>query len=153
MKENQGLEAWSRLLGAHALALRAMDSRLRSRNLPPLGWYDVLLELERAGGRLRIGELAEKVVIEPYNMTRLIDRLETEGMIVRERSEADRREVFVVLTERGAEMKRRIWPDYRRAILDLFAAPLSEREAAALRRSLTKVIIHLRKEHEAPDPA
>ena len=143
MKEDQGLRAWSRLLGAHALAVRAVEDRLKSAGLPPLGWYDVLLELDRAGGRLRIGELAQSVVIEPYNMTRLLDRLEAEKLLTRERVVGDRRGAFAVLTEQGAELRRRMWPHYRRAILNVFAAPLSEREADAMAKSLTKVIVHL----------
>jgi len=152
-KEDQTLRAWSRLLGAHALVLRAIERRLRSRELPPLTWYDVLLELERAGGRLRVGDLAERVVIERYNMTRLLDRLEAQGLLVREKSERDRRAISVVLTQRGAQLRRRIWPHYRRAILEFFAAPLSEREAEALTRSLTKVIIHSRRESGLRDPS
>jgi DNA-binding MarR family transcriptional regulator len=137
------LKAWSDFLGAHALALRRIAERLKAAEAPPLEWYDALLELDRAGGRLKIGELAERVVIAPYNMTRLLDRLEAEGLLRRERSSTDRRSADAVLTEKGAALRRSIWPAYERAILEVFA-PLSEHDAEAMTRILSRVIAHLR---------
>jgi len=139
-----GSRAWSHFLGAHALALRAVERRLKEAGQPPFAWYDVLLELDRAGGRLRIGELGERVVIEPYNMTRLLDRLEAEKLLKREKTEGDRRGAEAVLTAKGAELRRRIWPHYRTAIEDVFASALSEKEADAMVRMLKKVIERLR---------
>jgi hypothetical protein len=80
------IRAWSHLLGAHALGVRAIEQRLTAAGQPPLSWYDVLLELARAGGRLRVGELGERLVVEPHNVTRLLDRLEAEGLLRRQRA-------------------------------------------------------------------
>jgi DNA-binding MarR family transcriptional regulator len=144
----QGARAWSHFLGAHALTLRAIEGRLAVVGQPPVGWYDVLLELDRAGGRLRIGELGERLVIEPYNMTRLLDRLQTEKLLRREKAQGDRRGAFACLTDKGAELRRRMWPHYRRAIREVFADALSESESEAMVRSLKKVIAHLRAKTE-----
>jgi DNA-binding MarR family transcriptional regulator len=140
MASDASLKAWSTLLGAHALTLRGVEAHLKKAGLPPLAWYDVLWELERADGELRVGELAERLVIEPYNATRLLDRLAAEGLLRRERAKEDRRGARAVITEKGRALRRRIWPHYQRAVLDLFAAPLSETEAKGLVRALTKVI-------------
>lgn len=137
------LRAWSDLLGAHALAVRQIERRLKAAGTPPLEWYDVLLELDRAGGRLKIGELADRVVIAPYNMTRLLDRLEKQGLLRRERSDSDRRSAFAVLTEKGAALRRTMWPVYERAIREALA-PMSEREAEAMSKTLAGVISGLR---------
>ena len=137
------LKAWSSFLATHALALRRIEARLKAAGTLPLEWYDVLLELDRAGGRLKIGELAERVVIAPYNMTRLLDRLEAEGLLRRERSATDRRSAYAVLTDKGGDLRRAMWPAYERAILEVFA-PLSERDAEAMTRILSRVIAHLR---------
>jgi DNA-binding MarR family transcriptional regulator len=143
-EDDPGLRAWSHFLGAHALALRAVDARLKGAGQPSLAWYDALLELDRAGGRLRIGELGERLVIEPYNMTRLVDRLEKEKLLRRERAEGDGRGAVVVLTDKGAELRRKMWPHYRKAIEDVFAGAIGDKDADAMVRALKKVIVRLR---------
>ncbi len=146
MSDNEPtIRAWAAFLGAHAHALRAVEEKLKAAGQPPLAWYDVLLELDRAGGRLRIGELAKRIVVEPYNMTRLLDRLEAEKLLRRERVAGDRRGAMAVLAAEGAALRRSAWPHYRRAILDVFGV-LSEREADVMARSLRKVTGHLRGE-------
>jgi DNA-binding MarR family transcriptional regulator len=111
----------------------------------PLAWYDVLLELERAGDSLRIGELGERLVVEPHNVTRLVDRLETEGLLKRRRASEDGRGVFAVLTDKCAALRKGMWPHYRGAILKVFAAALSTREAEALSAAVKSIITHLRR--------
>ncbi len=143
-ERDPAIRAWSHFLGAHALALRAIEARLAAGGQPPFAWYDVLWELQRAGGRLRVGELGERLVVEPHNVTRLIDRLEAEGLLKRQRVAEDRRGVFAVLTEKGAALRKQMWTHYRGAILDVFGAALSAREADALTGTLKKIIGHLR---------
>jgi DNA-binding MarR family transcriptional regulator len=145
------LRAWSHLLGGHGLALKAIEARLKEAGQPPFGWYDVLLELDRAGGRLRIGELAERVIVEPYTMTRLLDRLEDAGLLRREKAPGDRRGAYAVLTAEGEAARRRMWPHYQRAILELFGAALSERDAEDLVRIFKKVIERLRAGEAPPE--
>jgi DNA-binding MarR family transcriptional regulator len=145
-ERDPAIRAWSHFLGAHALARRAIDERLTAAGQPPLAWYDVLLELERAGRRLRIGELGEHLVVEPHNVTRLIDRLEAEGLLKRQRSAEDRRGVSAVLTGKGVALRKQMWVHYRIAILEVFGAAVSPCDAEMLTASLKKIIAHLRKE-------
>ena len=139
------IRAWSRFIGAHALAFREIEQQLAAAGQPPLAWYDVLLELERAGGSLRIGELGERLVVEPHNVTRLVDRLETEGLLKRRRASEDGRGVFAALTDKGAALRKRMWPHYRGAILNVFGAALSTRDTEALSAAVKNIIAHLRK--------
>ncbi len=143
------VRAWSHLLGAHALALRAIEQRLAAAGQPPLAWYDVLLELERAGGELRVGELGERLVIEPHNVTRLLDRLEAKGLLKRRRAAEDQRGVCAVLTRRGAALRKDMWTHYRDAIHDILGAALSPNDAEALTALLKGIIARLRQ----PAPA
>jgi DNA-binding MarR family transcriptional regulator len=140
------VRAWSHLLGAQALALRAIEKRLAAAGQPPLAWYDVLLELERAGGELRVGELGERLVIEPHNVTRLVDRLEAKGLLKRRRAAEDQRGVTVVLTRKGAALREAMWPAYRAAIRETFGAELSPRAAETLTALLKGIVGHLRDE-------
>ena len=143
-KNEAGQRAWSLFLSAHARALRAVETRLKAAAQPPLAWYDVLWELERAGGRLRIGELGERLVIEPYNMTRLVDRLQKEKLIKREQAEGDGRGALVAATVKGMEVRRKMWPHYRKAIEESFADSLGDKDAEAVARAMKRVIAKLR---------
>jgi DNA-binding MarR family transcriptional regulator len=137
------VRAWSHLLGAQALALRAIETRLAAAGQPPLAWYDVLLELERAGGELRVGELGERLVIEPHNVTRLVDRLEAKGLLKRRRAAQDQRGVCAVLTRKGAALRAEMWTHYRAAVRETLDA-LSPADAEALTAPLKKIIRSLR---------
>ena len=66
--------AWSRLMRAHRAALAAAEQALRAGGLPPLEWYDVLWELERAGP-LRPRDLQGRLLLAQYNLSRLLDRM------------------------------------------------------------------------------
>ena len=138
------VRAWSHLLGAQALALRAIEKRLAAAGQPPLAWYDVLLELERAGGELRVGELGARLVIEPHNVTRLVDRLEAQGLLKRRRAADDARGVWAVLTGKGAALRKDMWVHYRDAVRQAFGAALSPRDAETLTAILKGIIRHLR---------
>jgi DNA-binding MarR family transcriptional regulator len=151
-KGDPAIRAWSHFLGANALALRAIEERLKAANQPPFAWYDVLLELDRAGGRLRIGELGLRLVVEPYNVTRLLDRLESEGLLKREQASGDGRGAFAVLSEKGAAQRKKMWTHYRRAILEVFGEALSNRDAEMMTATLKKVIAHLRHTVEIESP-
>jgi DNA-binding MarR family transcriptional regulator len=135
---------WALFLTAHAVVVEAIEVRLARAGLPGLAWYDVLWALERAGDRrLRMRELAELTVISRSNLTRLVDRLESAGLVVRERAQEDRRGAFAVISAQGRALRRKMWPVYAAAIKDLFEDRLTEREAAvmgdALRRTLGAV--------------
>src|SRR6185437_15320482 len=99
------------------------EHALAERGLPPLAWYDVLWALEQApAGRLRMFELAERLVVARYNLTRIADRLVTAGLIERETCASDRRGAYCVLTRAGRQIRARMWPTYRDVIERLFGA-------------------------------
>ena len=76
----QIVQAWARLLKAERLALARVETALKQAGLPPLAWYDVLLELERAGeAGLRPFELERALLLAQYNLSRLLDRIERGG--------------------------------------------------------------------------
>jgi DNA-binding MarR family transcriptional regulator len=137
--------AWPALLTARALVVDAVESRLAEARLPELAWYDVLWALEQAPRRrLRMHELAARTVITRSNLTRLADRLEAAGLVVRERDGEDRRGAFAVLTAAGRQMRGRMWKVYGRAIEELFDRHLSPEEAATLRACLMRVVAAMR---------
>jgi DNA-binding MarR family transcriptional regulator len=132
---------WAVFLTAHAVLIEEIEARLAAADLPPLGWYDVLWALERAGARrLRMRELADMTVISRSNLTRLVDRLESAALVERERAEEDRRGAFAVITTQGRVMRKKMWPVYSAAIKELFEDHISEREAAQMGDTLRRML-------------
>jgi len=137
--------AWAVFLTAHAVLVEGVEARLAQADLPSLGWYDVLWALERCGGgRRRMHELAELVVLSRSNLTRLVDRLEKAKLVRRVRSEDDRRGAYAEITAEGRKLRRRMWPVYAAAIEELFGAHLTKAETEAVGRALEKVLSAVR---------
>lgn len=137
--------AWALFLTAHAVLIDRVEAGLREAGLPELAWYDVLWALESAGGgRLRMHELAERIVLTRSNLSRLVDRLERAGLVRREDCADDRRGHYSVLTEDGRKMRRAMWPVYRRQIDVLFARHIDEAEARVIAECLTRVLTRAR---------
>jgi DNA-binding MarR family transcriptional regulator len=134
------LAAWRALLNAHAAAVGAIERNLAADGNIPLIWYDVLVALAEAPDeRLRLHELADRVVLSRSGLTRLVDRLEQAGLLCRAACPSDRRGAFAVLTDEGRSALRRTWPAYARGIEAHFARHLSRDEAAALAAALDRV--------------
>ena len=132
---------WARLLAAHALLLGAMQQRLKDAGLPALEWYDLLWALEQAPEhRLRMGELASSLLLTRFNATRLVDRLEQEGLVSRQKSKTDRRGAEAVLTAKGASLRRKMWPVYRKAIDEIFNRHLTAGQHEALQKMLERLL-------------
>src|SRR5262245_60872138 len=109
------VKAWTRLIRAHDRVLGAIEQDLKAGGCPPLAWYDVLLELSRAAdGRLRPFEIEKETLLAQYNLSRLLDRLEKEGLVAREPCEDDARGQWVVVTEKGRTTQASTWKVYAR---------------------------------------
>ncbi len=131
------LSAWRIFIKTHAMIIEKIEQDLAEQKRVPLTTYDVLLALYEAPDRkLRLGDLNKKVVLSKSGLTRLVDRLEREGLIRREKSEEDRRGAYAALTEAGETELRRAWPVYARGIKQYFAAQLSEGDLQSLHTAL-----------------
>jgi DNA-binding MarR family transcriptional regulator len=134
------IAAWVGLMRAQAQVLNAIEWDLKDAGFPPLAWYDVLLELKRCeAGAARPVELQERLLIAQHNLSRLIDRMEEEGVLERRPFVGDRRGQLVVITEKGRRLQRAIWPTYRAAIQNHFGSKLTEIEASRLAELLDKL--------------
>lgn len=132
--------AWRALITSNALVLEKIERALAEAELPPLGWYDVLLELFGApDGRLRMHELARAVVLSRSGLTRLVDRLEGAGLLRREPDPADRRGSYAAITEDGRATLRRMWPVYAAGIARHLGAHLTDEEARVISGALGRV--------------
>jgi DNA-binding MarR family transcriptional regulator len=138
------LEAWRRYYVSFWRIFAAIEADLQAAGLPSLSWYDALYELYLAPDRhLRMSELARSALLSRSGLTRLVDKLEKEKLIERKSCPKDGRVQHAVLTEKGVETLRRIWPVYRAGIAKYFAAHLTDAEAREFARLLGKVVAGL----------
>ena len=132
--------AWVRLVRSSRHVLGAVEADLRKAGFPPLGWYDVLLELRRASSPLRPIEIEDRLLVAQHNISRLIDRLEAAGYAERQPCEEDGRGQVISLTSAGRDLLRKMWPSYRAAIQRHVAAKLTEEQAVKLARLLGQLL-------------
>jgi DNA-binding MarR family transcriptional regulator len=133
------VRAWARLIRAQQAVLSAVEAELKAAGFPPLGWYDVLLELTRKDGAIRPFALEQELLLAQYNLSRLLDRLEKAGYIERRPCPDDGRGQEVAITAAGRALVKRMWPTYRAAIARHVGSKLSEDEAARLAALLGKL--------------
>src|SRR5918992_628961 len=96
------LRAWRGLLRAHALLVKRLDAELEAAHSLPLTSYEVLLHLADADGcKMRMCDVAESVLLSRSGLTRLIDRLERDGLVERVSCTDDARGAFARLTDAG----------------------------------------------------
>ena len=133
------MEAWRAFLEAHARIVAQLEQELSDERSLLLSWYDVLFQLSEAGGRLRMQELATRLVIPRSSLTRQVDRMEAAGLVAREPSEEDGRGTVAVLTPEGRSTLRRAAPVHLRGIEEHFARKLDGRDVAALKRAMAKL--------------
>ena len=125
--------AWILLIRLQQILLDQVETALKKAGLPPLSWYDVLLELSRnPNSGLRQFEIGERVLLNKHNLSRLIDRLENDGLVSRQACEQDGRGNIVKITKKGVGLKQEMWPIYATAIQSLVGEPLTARQQKAL---------------------
>jgi DNA-binding MarR family transcriptional regulator len=131
------LHVWVRLIRAHDKVLRKVEAAVKAKGLPPIAWYDVLLELSREGGRkLRPVELEKELLVAQYNLSRLLDRMESAGLIERIACPGDGRGQMIQLTPEGRAMQKRVWPAYRYAVEENLAPNFPEKDLEQLAKLL-----------------
>src|SRR2546427_396076 len=137
----RGLEPWGSLLRAPARLMRRLAPELERGTGLALADFDVLAQLAKAHGELRITELAERALISRSGMSRRVARLVDEGLVRRDRARSDARGVVVALTPAGMARLGETAPVHARGISKLFVCQLDDHELALLERALNKVIV------------
>lgn len=135
------VRAWSQLMRAHQAAVTHVQGAMKAANLPSLGTYDVLLELERAGEcGMRPVSLERELAMPQYGLSRLLARLEEMGLVERRSCPQDGRGQMVVITEAGREMRHRMWSVYAPALHEAIGQRLSSAESEGLAELLGRLL-------------
>lgn len=131
---------WTGLVRAATRIQAEVEAALRAESLPPLGWYDALWEIEKAGPEgVRPFALQDRLLLPQYGLSRLIDRMAASGYVEKRACGEDRRGLVLRLTPAGAAIRARMWPVYRRALHAAIGARLKDGEAAALAPRLARL--------------
>jgi DNA-binding MarR family transcriptional regulator len=132
--------AWVRFLRAHAALTRELSSRLEALHELTLSDFDVLVQLYYADGRrMRRIDLARSVLLTASGITRLLDGLESSGLVAKERCESDARVTYAVLTEAGVRKIEEARDSHLADIEELFGARFSQEERDQLAELLARL--------------
>jgi DNA-binding MarR family transcriptional regulator len=131
--------AWLALLRTHARLWDQVEARMRRDSGLTVPRYDVLMQLNVAGGRLGLTELAAAVVLTPSGLSKLLDRMEASGQIRREPDPRDARSTFARITARGRSVVEKARNSHHALLQDAFGDALDDRDLTDLARIMARI--------------
>lgn len=116
------------------------EAELKDAGLPPLSWYDALLEIDNADpDGIRPFILRQRLLLPQYGTSRLLDRLARAGLIERRICDEDGRGQVIYITQEGRKTRANMWPIYARMLTRQVEEKLTKQEAAQLAGLLDKI--------------
>ena len=140
--DHQALRLWLRLLSCTVRIENEVRLRLRQEFKTTLPRFDLMAQLERSTGGLRMSELSRRLMVSGGNVTGITDQLEREGLVVRTADPHDRRAFTVTLTEKGLKRFREMAARHEQWIIALLRG-LSREEQGVMIRELWKLKSHI----------
>ena len=147
--DHTAIRLWLRMLATNRLVETRTRRLLQERYATTLPRFDLMAQLERAPGGLKMGELSRRMMVTGGNVTGITDGLSKEGLVARTADPRDRRATLVRLTAAGRRAFAAMAEEHERWIVGCFAA-LSGREMATMAASLAKLKAHVRSLEEQP---
>lgn len=139
-RDDPRVATWRALSRAHTTLAGALGDRLEGEHDLPLLSYEVLARLDETDGeRLRMQELADVLPLSKSGLTRLVDRMESAGLIRREDCSEDRRGTFACLTDEGRDTLSDAGDGHRAVLDERLAGELTDEELTTLRELLDRV--------------
>src|SRR3954466_9168155 len=135
------LDAWRGFLRTHATLVHELDEELTARHGLPLSSYDVLVQLDEApDGMLRMSGLADAVLLSRSGLSRLVTRLEKQGLLEREGGGRDAPGAFAAITDEGRARLAEARTTHRAGVRKRFLDKLGEREQRQLSRAWSRLL-------------
>ena len=130
------IAAWKGMLRAHRDLVVSLDTQLEREHSLPLSSYEVLMVLaDSPGGRARMGELADQLLLSRSGLTRLVDRLVRQGWVERKPCEDDARGLYAAITRSGRTKLKKARPAHLDGVREGFLSKLSDSDLEALSRT------------------
>src|SRR3712207_2537559 len=138
----EGYATWLDVFQAQTLVVRALEKMMKQEFGLPLADYEVLARLAEVpeGERVRMQELARKVLLSKSGLSQLFTKLERRGLVERRGDPENLRVTYATMTAEGREALERARPAFRGEIEERFAGHLDEEEIRMIRRAMRKVI-------------
>ena len=138
----EGYAAWLDVFQANTLVVRVLEKRIKQELGLPLAGYEVLVRLAEVpeGERLRMQELARRVLLSKSGLSQLFTRLQRRGLVERCGDPENLRVTYATLTEKGREALERARPAFREETEERFVGHLGDEEIRVVRRAMRKVI-------------
>ncbi len=134
------IAVWTSLVSANKILLDDIEDALKSEGLPTLHWYDLLLEIEKAGeDGIRPFELRKRLLLPQYGVSRLLERMAKADLINRQNVEDDGRGHIITLTQKGQETRKAMWPVYAGVLSQSIEQRFTEAEVTEFARLLQKL--------------
>lgn len=138
--DTPAIQAWRNLLAYNTEAIYRTERELKAAGAIPLSAYDILIELETAPEkRLRMFDLSQACILTKSGATKIVNTLEKQGYLKREKCPSDLRGFHAVISAKGSAAVRKAWPVYKQCIESLFTASLSAAEIKQLSAILPKL--------------
>lgn len=134
-------DAWATFFKTFQRLHQSMELELKRADLPNLEVYDILWTLEQASEhRLRFFDLAEQVYLARFNITRLCQRLQEQGLITKSQCPEDKRGLYAQLTAKGLKLRQQMWQVYGAQIQKKFSRHLSPPQHQQLIQLMHRVL-------------
>ncbi len=132
---------WFNLMRAHRKFHPRIAKALKPHGIKDPIWYEILLEIDRAGpgGRL-MSAIEETLFVPQYSLSRHVARLEKDGFLRREVVADGRRKQLLFLTRKGVGTHERVWPVYMEVMQAEIGPHLTTDEAYDLSRLLIRLL-------------
>ena len=140
--DHQALRLWLRLLSCTVRIENKVRAGLRQEFGTTLPRFDLMAQLERSGGGLRMNELSKRLMVSGGNVTGITDQLEREGLVMRSPYPGDRRAFMIKLTETGLKRFREMAARHEQWIVELLGG-LSREEKELMINELWKLKAHI----------
>ena len=138
--ETVAIQAWRNLLAYNTEVIYRTERELKAAGAIPLSAYDILIELEKAPEkRMRMYDLSQACILTKSGATKIVNTLEKQGFLKREKCPSDLRGFHAVITAKGSAAVRNAWPVYRDCIETFFTSALTAQEVKQLSLLLPKL--------------
>lgn len=139
VESGRWMPAWLALVRTHARLWDQVETQMRRASGLTMARYDVLMQLQAAGGRLGLSDLAAAVLLSPSGLSKLLDRMEASGLIERLPDPDDARSTFAAITDRGRALVKKAREDHHAFLQSTFGDVLNSRDLADLTRIMRRI--------------